>query len=216
MVIKNKPVVVCEKNSQCNQNQEFFVNNENSKTMDKRNGYKLKESDIVGITIGNQQCIRLNEVTKDKYGWKYVITVKCMYCNNEYTTTWASFRSSSKKSIKGCIKCMGQRMINSRTDETGLTRQERLALAQYKSRAKHKNYAFELTDTEFKNLFNAQCVYCGKQHAFGIDRIDSSKGYTNQNCAPCCTMCNRMKNCYTIEEFKSHIINIYNTFCNEN
>lgn len=216
MVIHQKPVVVYDEIQSCNQNRNVLVNNENKTIMDKRNGQKLTETDIVGTIIGNLKCIKLNEAIHNKNNWKYVITVKCLYCGYEYTTTWSSFRSSSRKNTTGCIKCMGKRMIDSRTTETGLTQKERQALAQYKSRAKQKERQFDLTDEEFKTLFNSKCTYCGKQYAFGIDRIDSSKGYILKNCVPCCAICNRMKNSYTIEEFKTHITKLYNNFYNEN
>lgn len=46
----------------------------------------------------------------------------------------------------------------------------------------------------------------------GIDRIDSTKGYSADNCVPCCSKCNRMKLDHSIEDFKNHISKIYNHF----
>lgn len=43
----------------------------------------------------------------------------------------------------------------------------------------------------------------------GIDRIDSSKGYTLDNCVPCCKVCNEMKMARTEEEFLAQITKIY-------
>lgn len=39
----------------------------------------------------------------------------------------------------------------------------------------------------------------------GIDRIDSSKGYSDDNCVSCCSMCNLMKNNYSVYDFLNHI-----------
>lgn len=39
----------------------------------------------------------------------------------------------------------------------------------------------------------------------GIDRIDSNKGYTTDNCVPCCTPCNRMKLDMSKEEYQGNI-----------
>ena len=39
----------------------------------------------------------------------------------------------------------------------------------------------------------------------GIDRINSDKGYTIDNCVPCCAQCNHMKLDYTTEEFLTKI-----------
>ena len=44
----------------------------------------------------------------------------------------------------------------------------------------------------------------------GIDRIDSSKEYSLDNCVPCCEMCNKMKNTYTQDVFFEKITQIYN------
>ena len=46
----------------------------------------------------------------------------------------------------------------------------------------------------------------------GIDRVDSSKGYTLDNCVPCCSICNTMKLNYTLQEFSDHITKVYNHF----
>jgi hypothetical protein len=42
----------------------------------------------------------------------------------------------------------------------------------------------------------------------GIDRINSSLGYTIDNCVPCCTRCNRMKMVLLEEDFIFHIFKI--------
>lgn len=43
----------------------------------------------------------------------------------------------------------------------------------------------------------------------GIDRVDSSKGYTLDNCVPCCSKCNYAKHEMSVEEFKEYITNVY-------
>ena len=49
----------------------------------------------------------------------------------------------------------------------------------------------------------------------GIDRIDSNIGYTVNNCVPCCTICNHMKNDLTTDEFYNHIKLLYNLHFNK-
>ena len=44
----------------------------------------------------------------------------------------------------------------------------------------------------------------------GIDRIDSNEGYEKENCVPCCTRCNYMKNDMSISSFTDHILKIAN------
>ena len=44
----------------------------------------------------------------------------------------------------------------------------------------------------------------------GVDRIDSSLGYTIDNCVACCDKCNYAKHDLSTEDFKEWIIKIYN------
>lgn len=72
----------------------------------------------------------------------------------------------------------------------------------YQKRAETKQIDFEFTLEEFDNLTKQPCFYCGEytrgskhdeiRHC-GIDRIKSEKGYTKDNCVPCCHGCNVMK-----------------------
>lgn len=45
------------------------------------------------------------------------------------------------------------------------------------------------------------CYYCGTKEHIGVDRIDSSVGYTKANCISCCTTCNMMKRNMNIAAF---------------
>jgi len=44
----------------------------------------------------------------------------------------------------------------------------------------------------------------------GIDRMDSSKGYFEDNCVPCCTTCNIAKNALPYETFINWVKSVYN------
>lgn len=63
----------------------------------------------------------------------------------------------------------------------------------YKSRAKRFNRDFTLSYKQFEKLFSSACFYCGSLIKIGIDRKDSSKGYTPKNSVSCCFPCNRLK-----------------------
>lgn len=90
----------------------------------------------------------------------------------------------------------------------------------YKYQAKKRGYSFELTKEEFRNIITQPCIYCGSDKPSthksvqyeggnfrytGIDRHDNAKGYTVDNCVPCCGRCNAMKNNMSISEFKDRI-----------
>lgn len=57
-----------------------------------------------------------------------------------------------------------------------------------------------LADEEAKAMLISPCVYCDhlnlEVRVNGIDRLDSSKPYTIENCRPCCKDCNYMKGTY--------------------
>ena len=60
--------------------------------------------------------------------------------------------------------------------------------------AKKRAISFDLTFDEFLVYWQADCNYCGDQvPTVGIDRVDSSLGYTLTNCTSRCSMCNFIK-----------------------
>jgi len=64
----------------------------------------------------------------------------------------------------------------------------------YKKGAEKRGHSFELTKEEFASYWKKDCYYCHSHiKTIGIDRYDSSIGYTNTNCVPCCSQCNSMK-----------------------
>lgn len=85
-------------------------------------------------------------------------------------------------------------------------------LTRYKHNAKRRFLEWELTKEDFVRLINLDCYYCGAEPSEmivgrkkficnGIDRIDSSRGYSLANVAPCCKYCNQMKMAMNDEEF---------------
>lgn len=94
-----------------------------------------------------------------------------------------------------------------------------------KGNAKRRGFVFELTEQGVRDISKQNCFYCGRspykskrvRNNFGsgyvyngIDRVDNSKGYMTNNCVPCCETCNRMKLKLDVDEFKQHIILMYN------
>lgn len=74
------------------------------------------------------------------------------------------------------------------------------------------------------NLTHSKCKYCGEEHSNcvkdkkhndiyyaynGIDRVDSSVGYTLENCVPCCKTCNCAKLCMSEQDFYSWVKRVY-------
>lgn len=96
----------------------------------------------------------------------------------------------------------------------------------YKWCAKDRNLEFSLNIDEFDALTKQNCHYCGQQPVpridkstkryngpfigNGIDRMDSTRGYTLNNCVPCCFACNYAKHTRTYEDYKAWIVRSYN------
>lgn len=87
----------------------------------------------------------------------------------------------------------------------------------YKSHAKDAGRVFALDLSEVQSLISQPCTYCGRVGANcldsgyrynGIDRVNSSLGYTSTNVVPCCWDCNRMKGKMSHADFMTHLARI--------
>lgn len=117
-----------------------------------------------------------------------------------------------------CLTCIKETRLREKPIEILLN----LVLSDYKKRYRGEHIKFELSDERAMNLFQQHCFYCGiepsnlkKTHAgsvkySGIDRIDSSKGYTPENVVSCCRRCNVAKNDQTLQEFTEWYNRLYN------
>jgi hypothetical protein len=91
---------------------------------------------------------------------------------------------------------------------------------QYRTGALKRGLSYELDKKYFETIVVSPCVYCGDSLGntkagqgktsgdfkyTGIDRINSSMGYTVENTVPCCWNCNSMKNNMSVENFINHI-----------
>jgi hypothetical protein len=70
---------------------------------------------------------------------------------------------------------------------------------------------FELSQDMFDQIVKQSCYYCGivQDRGFnGVDRKDSTEGYTESNCVSCCKMCNYMKGSLSERVFLDRIEHI--------
>lgn len=96
----------------------------------------------------------------------------------------------------------------------------------YKGDAENvRNIHFELELEDFEKIVLSNCYYCGAEpgrlfsrskevKTNGVDRKDSKIGYTLDNCVPCCTTCNIMKQKMSVKDFYLHIRDIFFTMSN--
>lgn len=84
----------------------------------------------------------------------------------------------------------------------------------YQTRARRKSLEFALSFDGFLLLSQQPCAYCGESLSNqtvtpagelfrynGVDRVDSHKGYTEENCVACCGWCNIAKFDLSAEDF---------------
>lgn len=88
----------------------------------------------------------------------------------------------------------------------------------YTRAAKTRNYSWNLSKKQFKDIIIKPCTYCGSKldnceksknnngdfYYTGIDRLDNSLGYTASNSVPCCKTCNMMKRSMSKSDFINH------------
>lgn len=59
--------------------------------------------------------------------------------------------------------------------------------------ARRRGKSWTIPIAEYEKLIKLPCRYCGgplPETSFGLDRIDNSKGYDQNNVVPCCSLCN--------------------------
>ena len=176
---------------------------------------QFPKEDLIGKVFNNWKVLKLSH--KGGIGLWYW-DIQCTNCGLIATR----FTNYVKKS-KGCICC---NLLPK--GETGLNK----VVSSYQDSAKVRGYKFTLTKEEVRELTSSSCYYCGnppnkiKSRKYkngrsdwgnyvynGIDRIDNSKGYTNENCVPCCEMCNRGKGSISLTEWLSYIQRMAKHMC---
>jgi len=114
----------------------------------------------------------------------------------------ATVRVRSQDLRRGTTNSCGSNYHSRLTDDEAL---RGYYWTKLQNRAKKYQREVTLTPDQLLELAKQPCHYCGTppenytnhsgRHIVyqGIDRIDSSKGYTPENCLPCCAMCNSIK-----------------------
>lgn len=119
-----------------------------------------------------------------------------------------------------CRKCQDDdAKARSTRPDTGFKK----LLQRYKSGAQTRGIAWGLTEQNFRHLTSAPCHYTGRlpqsvsvsisgdtYRYSSIDRLDSSKGYTLDNCVPCASEVNLMKGTLSVREFHDLIDELHN------
>ena len=144
------------------------------------------------------------------------------YCGNHQVQAWKievekdESKKVCKDYIRGCKNVL-EKIISGKQNK-----QERCNNCRYKYHYKHyqygaqkRNLVFEIEKEFFYEFIKNKCEYCGMIGHYGwngIDRSDNNKGYTMDNIVPCCSMCNKIKRKYTVDEFINFCKNISNNY----
>lgn len=180
----------------------------------------MKLIDLTGQKFGKLTVIKRVKAPEHVKNKRTYWLCKCE-CGKENIILRGDLKS--KKTVScGCYnieknrKAYGQAAINDLIDN-------------YKRKSICRNISFELSDEKFLELTKKNCFYCGKKPSNisknrnnngdyiynGIDRIDSSKGYTIENTVPCCKRCNQAKSSETQSDFFEWIKTVHSNLSNK-
>lgn len=121
-------------------------------------------------------------------------------CGKERTYSYYSLTRTDKP-VKSC-GCMSAKLSSKNRTLPNKQSTINYKYHSYKMGSKKRNLTFNLSLVIFTHLILSKCWYCGKLESFnGIDRVDNTKGYTEDNVVSCCKICNYMKRDTTAKDF---------------
>lgn len=169
--------------------------------------YNSNLKTLVGQKFGRLLCLeRIRDQKKQTTYYKCICD-----CGAEITTSHANLKSGGSVSC-GCKQ--KEDLIKRSKKESGYAVLTNI-LNSYRQNAKVANREFLLSREEFEKLILSPCKYCGDTQSItttgvngelkhnGIDRVNSSIGYTVENSVACCSTCNYAKSDRSLEDFYS-------------
>lgn len=169
---------------------------------------------------------------KDRLRNKYMYECRCD-CGTITTVNGAHLKQKDGPSATWSCGCLQkQRVLAGHKKQRGIPRPNmqkpngasvlHTRFLVTKKSAETRNLCFELTELEFEKIVTQNCFYCGDAPSLkrknkkdlvskamhGVDRVDSTKGYTIANSQSCCKWCNYAKHQMTLEQWKEHTIKL--------
>jgi hypothetical protein len=145
---------------------------------------------------------------------------KCVKCGTSFFSypSIAVKRSYCSKKCSFSDETRNRKIVEKRKSTGSYYKDEEMKKAavkfdSYKASSKRKKRVFEFDKDTFIKKVTEKCFYCGDSPSYGLDRKDPFIGYTEENVVPCCMRCNFAKHTMMVDEFKDHIIKVYNNFC---
>ena len=170
----------------------------------------------VGVKKGSKILVKIEDIKKKS---NIPIIYRCDVCGSLHSVkAFTVFgRENSQFNKNGhtyCYRCSNKNRsgVNNPRYKHGNNR-----FCEYRNNAKKRKIDFSLTVEQFADLTGQECHYCGgysseweaKSRGNGIDRKDSSRGYFEGNCVPCCSKCNFVKNSMPYDAFVKYVTRIY-------
>lgn len=180
---------------------------------------KAKRIDYTGIHIRGFEVIKKTSKRSNGYA---VWEAKCDYCGviKEFPSYYFK-RGHCSCSCEGWQKeyadKIGRKPLPDHQSHVNIIWNH------YKRSARERGLVFELTKDQVRSIVEQDCYYCGQkpterytaigcagEYAWnGIDRVDNTKGYTIDNCVPCCKLCNFGKRDLALSDFAKWIDRAY-------
>jgi 5-methylcytosine-specific restriction endonuclease McrA len=139
---------------------------------------------------------------------RYRTAWKCLCdCGKKFVLTTKKIQQGTRKSC-GCLSTSSWYKKMTPEHVVGGSKH-----GHYKASARRRNISWQLTKKEFLDLIFKNCHYCGSEPSLvakasihtakvnGVDRVDSNKAYSLDNCVTCCRQCNCAKGAMSLEEF---------------
>jgi ribosomal protein L34E len=124
----------------------------------------------------------------------------CLGCGTEITDLLEGIKGDKVQRCKSCYEKLRTTELNRPLRNRNYSIENKINidkyLVSYIQSARNRNIAFDLTKEQFTEIIELPCYYCAfykDDEVIGIDRINSDKNYTLDNCVPCCKTCNFMK-----------------------
>ena len=123
------------------------------------------------------------------------------YCARGHARTTENL--TARRGCKLCSRISNRKYRKNHPDKT-----IRNMFTTLKVHARRRGLSVGLSFEIFCSIHKKTCIYCGgvlPKKGYGIDRKDSTKGYTRSNSVPCCSICNRAKSDMSTVQFKQWI-----------
>jgi len=177
----------------------------------------VQTKDLIGEKFGRWIVLSFDHHHWDSKGRDQGIWWKCRCeCGTEKAVRGSSLKNKTSQSCGCLLKDVQRKRLQL---PKGIAAFNAL-YSKYKKRASERGLLFRLDKEQFRILTQQSCFYCGdtpnqiikvKTSHFrynGIDRIDNSIGYLEENVVPCCGLCNRMKMKFHRNDFIKQILKI--------